>query len=230
MIEDSSTFKKPFNLFLPRSHCPRCKHSLSWKHNIPLFSFLCLKGRCAYCYKKIASLYFFIELLTALSFLLIAVFFKQTPYLFPLLVFVSITTPLIIIDLQHQLLPDQLTLGLLWIGLLVNLFTTFAPLHDAVIGAAAGYLALWLIGNTYSLLTKKIGMGAGDFKLLAALGAWFGWMLLPWILFTAALLGIIIGGGTLLLQKKSFSQTIPFGPFLIIGALIVFFIMTWWGI
>lgn len=217
MMQHATPFadsKQVFNLFLPRSHCTACRTIIPAWHNIPLLSFIWLKGKCHQCKHPISYQYPLVEGLSMLlSFTAAWVFGYQWSLLFALL-FIWILITLTWIDIQHQLLPDSLTLGLLWLGLLANTETLFAPLPDAVKSCAIAYLCLWLLIQLFYLLTKKIGMGHGDFKLYAAFGAWFGWpMLLP-ILITACTLGSIFGIVYLLYTKKSKETPIPFGPFL----------------
>ena len=212
------------NLFFPRSFCRHCKHTVAIWHNIPLLSYALLKGKCAYCHDKISSDYPLVELLFCILALTALARFGLTPRLLSALLFLALMICLTWIDKNQQLLPDELSLSLLWLGLLVNLNQQFVPLHDAVIGAISGYLSLWLIMHGYRLLTNKIGMGHGDFKLFAALGAWFGWSLLPLMLLFSATMGALVGGVYLYRQGKSIQTPIPFGPFLCLsGTLVLFF-------
>ncbi len=170
---------EPFNLMLPRSACPQCGHQITALENIPVVSYLVLRGKCSGCKTPISVRYPIIELLTGtLSAFLIWRFGSGLAGL-ATLIFAYLLIAMTFIDADTQLLPDDLTLPLLWLGLLVNLQATFVPLSDAVIGAAAGYLSLWSIYWLFKLVTGKEGMGYGDFKLLAALGAWLGWSILP---------------------------------------------------
>ncbi|MFZ5580919.1 MAG: prepilin peptidase [Pseudomonadota bacterium] len=214
----------PFNIAVPASHCPACHHALRWWENLPLVSYLLLRGRCSSCKTGISPQYPLVEAATAALAVLTAV---QIPFGWPLLfalVLVWSLLALTVIDLNTMLLPDQLTLPLLWLGLLLNLSGMFAPLQDAVIGAAAGYLSLWSVYHGFRLLTGKEGMGYGDFKLLAALGAWMGWQALPGIILLSSLVGAIIGIGMILLRGKDKNVPIPFGPYLAIAGLIWFFL------
>ena len=203
-----------FDLMLPRSHCPTCNKLIPAWHNIPLLSYLILRGKCAYCKQSISIRYFLIELLTLLLSVIICVHFGPSWQLLAGLVFTWFIIALTFIDLDHQILPDNLTLTLLWIGLLCNLFTVFIPLASAVLGAIVGYVSLWSFTYLYKLVTGKMGMGHGDFKLFAAFGAWFGWQALPLIIILAALLGSITGIIWSLINKKHRNTPIAFGPFL----------------
>ncbi|MDF1678519.1 MAG: A24 family peptidase [Legionellaceae bacterium] len=215
--------KTPFNLFLPRSTCRTCERIIPFWHNIPIISFLILKGRCAYCKSSISWQYPLVESICLILSLTAGPYFGFNLTLLFALGFIWILICLCVIDLQHQLLPDSLTLGLLWLGLLANINALFTPLPDAVIGAIAGYLTLWLIMKIFYFCTKKIGMGHGDFKLLAAFGAWFGWMLLPSLLLIASVLGATAGIIYLKATKQSKETPIPFGPFLCLGGFLILF-------
>ena len=206
-----------FNLVLPRSRCPTCNHLIGSLENIPVISWLLLKGRCKHCQCKIPSRYPSIEILTGLMSLAVAYFIPfGWPAIFAL-VFTWVLISLTFIDFDTMLLPDQLTLPLLWLGLLVNMSGTFIGLEDAVLGAALGYLSLWSIYWVFKLATGKEGMGYGDFKLLAALGAWFGWQALPLIIILSSFAGAIIGITLLIASKDKQSRPMPFGPYLAIA-------------
>jgi leader peptidase (prepilin peptidase) / N-methyltransferase len=210
-----------FNLMLPRSACPRCGHQISAMENIPLFSFIALRGKCAECKTAISKRYPLVELLTALiSFGLIWHFGAGLAGLSSL-VFAYFLIALALIDFDTQLLPDNLTLPLLWCGLLVNTAGIFCSLDEAVLGAAIGYGSLWLIYWVFKLVTKKEGMGYGDFKLLAALGAWGGWTLLPGIILFSSLAGAIIGICLIRFGQHDRTVPIPFGPYLALAGLIM---------
>lgn len=224
--QDVSTEKSPkINLFLPRSFCPSC-HSLvkAWQ-NIPLISYLLLKGRCHHCKTPISIRYPLIELLTLCLSLYATWHFGFTFQLVFALLAIALLIPLICIDIQHQLLPDCLTLSLLWIGLIANTQQLFTSLPNAVFSAAGAYLALWLFVKLFYLMTHKIGMGNGDFKLFAALGAWFGWMFLPFILLLSSIAGTLFGVLYLSFNQYSKETPIAFGPFLGVMGLITLF----WG-
>ncbi|WP_323884401.1 prepilin peptidase [Aeromonas hydrophila] len=206
-----------YNLMVPRSACPHCGHAITAMENIPLLSWLWLKGRCRECQAPISARYPLVELLTALLSLVVAATFAPGWGLLAALLLTWILVALTFIDLDKMLLPDQLTLPLLWGGLLFNLAGGFAPLADAVIGAMAGYLVLWSLYWAFKLLTGKEGMGYGDFKLLAALGAWLGWQALPIVLLLSSLVGAFIGIGLILLRNHHQNKPIPFGPYLAIA-------------
>ncbi|BDC80560.1 prepilin peptidase [Aeromonas hydrophila] len=206
-----------YNLMVPRSACPHCGHAITAMENIPLLSWLWLKGRCRECQAPISARYPLVELLTALLSLVVAATFAPGWGLLAALLLTWVLVALTFIDLDKMLLPDQLTLPLLWGGLLFNLAGGFAPLADAVIGAMAGYLVLWSLYWAFKLLTGKEGMGYGDFKLLAALGAWLGWQALPIVLLLSSLVGAFIGIGLILLHNHHQNKPIPFGPYLAIA-------------
>ncbi|MDX7776866.1 A24 family peptidase [Aeromonas hydrophila] len=206
-----------YNLMVPRSACPHCGHAITAMENIPLLSWLWLKGRCRECQAPISARYPLVELLTALLSLVVAATFAPGWGLLAALLLTWVLLALTFIDLDKMLLPDQLTLPLLWGGLLFNLTGGFAPLADAVIGAMAGYLVLWSLYWAFKLLTGKEGMGYGDFKLLAALGAWLGWQALPIVLLLSSLVGAFIGIGLILLRNHHQNKPIPFGPYLAIA-------------
>ena len=204
----------PFNLMVPRSRCPSCGHGITAAENIPLLSWLWLRGRCSACKAPISVRYPLVELVTALLSLVVS---WQLPAGWPTLAGLLLTwslIPLTLIDLDRMLLPDQITLPLLWGGLFFNLVGGFVPLTDAVIGAMVGYLTLWGLYWAFKLLTGKEGMGYGDFKLLAALGAWLGWQALPLILLLSALVGALIGLSLIALRRHQQGNPIPFGPYL----------------
>lgn len=217
--------QKLINLFFPRSFCPSCKATVKAWQNIPILSYLFLRGRCYQCKASISIRYPLIELVTMLLSLYAAWHFGFTIQLMFALIAIWILICLIFIDLDHQILPDSLTLSLLWIGLIANTENLFAPLPQAVLSAAGAYMGLWMFIKIFYLFTGKIGMGHGDFKLFAAFGAWFGWIFLPLILLLSSISGTIIGLLYLRLQNKSKDTTIPFGPFLCISGLISLF----WG-
>ena len=223
-----------FNLMTPRSHCPHCKHTISAWHNIPLLSYMLLRGKCAYCKQHISLQYFYIELICTIVTLFLALYYPIGWKLLGALLFTWSLIPLIIIDFKEQLLPDEITLLLLWLGLVFNIFNTFTPLVTAVIGTMLGYISLWLITYGYKLFTGKMAMGHGDFKLLASLGAWLGWQSLPLIIFIAAILGIIFGLTWLICTRQKTSTAIAFGPYLAITGWLAFIfhdsLVNWYGI
>jgi len=208
---------EPFNLVVPRSRCPKCNHLIGASENIPLLSWLLQRGACKSCGSKISKRYPCIELLTGFMSLAVAL---VIPFGWPLvfaLIFTWVLISLTFIDFDTMLLPDQLTLPLLWLGLLINISATFTDLTSAVIGAVFGYLSLWSVYWGFKLLTGKEGMGYGDFKLLAALGAWFGWQALPLIILISSLAGAIIGIAVIACSKDKKSRPMPFGPYLAIA-------------
>ncbi|UBO74507.1 prepilin peptidase [Aeromonas rivuli] len=215
--ESESAPTEPYNLMVPRSRCPHCHHAISALENIPLLSWLWLKGRCRSCSAPISARYPLVELLTALLSVVVASRLPADPSLLAYLLLTWVLVALTFIDLDKMLLPDPLTLPLLWAGLLVNLIWQKVPLADAVIGAMAGYLVLWSLYWAFKLLTGKEGMGYGDFKLLAALGAWLGWQALPLILLLSSLVGAVIGIALIASRRQAHSNPIPFGPYLAIA-------------
>ena len=210
-----------YNLLVPRSHCPQCKTPLRAVDNIPIASWFALRGRCAHCATRISVRYPIVEALTALLSATIAWKFGLTWQTALALVFTWTLIALTFIDADTTLLPDDLTLPLLWLGLLANVFGLFVPLKDAVIGAAAGYLALWSIYWAFKLATGKEGMGYGDFKLLAALGAWMGWKALLPIVLLSSLVGAVVGVALIVLARRGREIPIPFGPYLAAAGMIV---------
>lgn len=215
--EEEQATEPRYNLMVPRSACPHCGHAITALENIPLLSWLWLKGRCGECQAPISARYPLVELLTALLSVAVAMVISPGWEALAALLLTWVLVALTFIDLDKMLLPDQLTLPLLWGGLLFNLIGGFAPLADAVIGAMAGYLVLWSLYWAFKLLTGKEGMGYGDFKLLAALGAWLGWQALPIILLLSSLVGAIIGISLIALRKHHQGNPIPFGPYLAIA-------------
>jgi leader peptidase (prepilin peptidase)/N-methyltransferase len=212
-----------YNLVEPRSACPHCNHQITAIENIPVISYLFLRGKCSKCKASISARYPIVELITGtLSALLIWHFGSGLAGL-AALVFAYLLIAMTFIDADTQLLPDDLTLPLLWCGLLINLNGTFVPLKDAVIGAAAGYLSLWTIYWAFKLATGKEGMGYGDFKLLAALGAWLGWTMLPIIILFSSLVGAVVGIALIVFTKHGRDNPIPFGPYLAAAGMITLF-------
>ena len=204
----------PPDLVFKGSHCTHCKHALSPLDNIPLLSFLALRGRCRYCKTPISWQYPLVEFLSAAACVVLAWKFGFGWHLLAALVFTWVLLAAAGIDARTQLLPDQLTLPLLWLGLLIALVPLFVDAPTAILGAAIGWLSLWLVFWLFKLMTGKEGMGYGDFKLLAALGAWMGvWALLP-IILLSSLIGAIVGGAILAIHKKGRETPIPFGPFI----------------
>ncbi|MBS0298413.1 MAG: prepilin peptidase [Proteobacteria bacterium] len=214
-----------FNLFTPRSACVQCGHKITAWENIPIISYLMLRGRCSHCHTRISPRYPIVEVITALMSGLVAWHYGYSFVAIAALILVWALIALAVIDLNTQLLPDDITLPLLWIGLLVNTNHGFTDIQSAVIGAVAGYLSLWSIYWCFKLTTGKEGMGYGDFKLLAAIGAWLGWSMLPIVILFSSLVGALVGIGLILTAKLNRNIPIPFGPYLVGGALIALF----WG-
>jgi leader peptidase (prepilin peptidase)/N-methyltransferase len=212
-----------YDLLLPRSQCPGCGAKLSPRHNIPLLSYLLLRGRCAGCGNPISLRYPMVELLAAALSAVLIWHFGSGPRGMSALLLMYFLLAMAWIDAETGLLPDDLTLPLLWSGLLVNLDGMIVPLREAVLGALGGYIALWLIFQLYRLIAGKDGMGYGDFKLLAALGAWLGWSMLPVILLLASIAGLMIGIALQLGGQRRAGAMLPFGPFLAAGGLFSLF-------
>jgi leader peptidase (prepilin peptidase)/N-methyltransferase len=212
-----------YNLWLPRSACVKCGHSITALENIPLLSWLWLRGRCSSCGTPISARYPLVELLTALLSAAVAWKWGLSMQTLGALILVWMLIALAFIDLDTTLLPDSLTMPLLWLGLLFNLGGHFASLPDAVIGAMAGYGVLWTVYWLFKLVTGKEGMGFGDFKLLAAIGAWLGWQMLPVTLLLSSVVGAAIGVAMILLVKHDRRIPIPFGPYLAGGGLVALF-------
>jgi leader peptidase (prepilin peptidase)/N-methyltransferase len=204
-----------FNLLVPRSRCGSCGAAINAWQNIPIVSWLLLRGRCNSCAAPISVRYPMVEGLTAIVSIVVIAKFGYTWTGLAALVFTWALIALAFIDLDTKLLPDDLTLPLLWFGLAMNLGGTFTDLPAAVIGAIAGYLVLWSIYWVFKLLTGKEGMGYGDFKLLAAFGAWFGWQALPALVLISSVAGVILGGAWLAVRRSR--EAIPFGPFLAVA-------------
>jgi len=213
-----------YNLLVPRSACPKCGHKITAMENIPVISYLFLRGKCSGCKTPISLRYPMIEALTGILAGLISWHFGYSAMAVAAWVFAFALIALTFIDFDTQLLPDDITLPLLWLGLLFNLNGGFTDLHSALIGAVAGYLILWSVYWLFKLLTGKEGMGYGDFKLLAAIGAWFGWQLLPAVILLSSLAGSIIGIGLIVLTKHGRNVPIPFGPYLALGGIAALFL------
>lgn len=213
----------PFTLSRPRSACPHCGHRITALENIPIISYLLLRGKCSACKASISMRYPLIEALTGALIGLISWKFGYSSITIFAWAFTFALIALTFIDFDTQLLPDDITLPLLWLGLLFNINYGFTDLKSAVIGAAAGYLILWSIYWLFKLIRGKEGMGYGDFKLLAAIGAWFGWQLLPAVILLSSTLGALIGIILILLAKRGKDVPMPFGPFLAIGGIAALF-------
>ena len=213
-LEPESTDGAPPGIVWEASHCPQCKHKLGALENIPVLSWVVLRGRCRHCGERISWQYPFVELLTCVGSALVAWRFGFGWQTLAGVAFTWALVALAGIDVRTQLLPDQITLPLLWLGLLISLLPLFVDSPSSILGAALGYLALWSVYWLFKLVTGKEGMGYGDFKLLGALGAWMGaWSLLP-IVLLSSLIGAIIGGSLLAIQGRDRATPIPFGPFL----------------
>ncbi len=211
----------PLTLLLPASRCPSCQAAIRPWHNVPVVSWLVLRGRCAACRAPISAQYPLVEAATGLLSVVCALRFGWSPALGAALVLTWALVALSVIDLRTQLLPDTITLPLLWLGLLLSINGVFVRPSASIIGAAAGYLSLWSVYHVFRWVTGKEGMGYGDFKLLAALGAWFGWKALPMLVLLSSVAGAIVGGGLILLRRHDRNVPIPFGPFLAIAGWIV---------
>ena len=201
----------------PSSTCPSCQHKIRFYENIPVISWLFLRGKCSKCQNKISIRYPLVELSTAVLSVVIAANFGVTITTLGLLVLTWGLVCLTLIDLDHMLLPDQFTLPLIWLGLVININGAIVPLSDAVIGAIVGYMSLFSIFWLFKLITGKEGMGHGDFKLVAVFGAWIGWQLLPLLILMASAVGAIIGISMMVFKNHQREQAIPFGPYLAIA-------------
>jgi len=206
--------QEPLSLALPRSRCPACGHAITALENIPILSYLALGGRCRGCRARISPRYPLVEALTGIAFALAAWKFGPSAAAIGAMMFVASMIALTFIDVDKQLLPDDITLPLLWAGLLFNAFGVFTDLKSAVLGAAAGYLLLWSVYWLFKLATGKEGMGFGDFKLLAAIGAWTGWAMLPLTILLSSFVGAVVGIALMVLAKHGRDVPIPFGPYL----------------
>lgn len=209
-----------FNLIVPRSRCPACGHPITALENIPVVSYLMLGGRCSACKTRISARYPIIEALSGLLSGYVAWRFGLSAAGLSALIFVWAMIALAFVDLDTFYLPDDITLPLLWSGLILNMFGVFTDLRSAVIGAVCGYLALWSIYWLYKLATGKEGMGYGDFKLLAAIGAWLGWKMLPLVILLSSFVGALIGISLIALARQGRDVPIPFGPYLAIAGVI----------
>jgi len=212
--EIEATTLPKYNLSVPRSHCPACNHQVKIIENIPIISYLFLKGKCSSCGIKISPQYPFVELLTALFTIAVVWKFGFSIQALGGVLFTWFLIALSGIDIKTQLLPDSMTLPLLWLGIICNIFSVYTDLTSSVLGAIFGYLALWSVFHLFKLVTGKDGMGYGDFKLLAALGAWLGWQNLPLIILLSSAVGAIIGIFMIVTKLQERSQPIPFGPYL----------------
>jgi len=212
-----------FNLATPRSRCPHCGTQVAAFDNIPVVSFLLLRGKCRHCSAPIGGRYPLIEICSAVLSGAAAWHFVDPVATGGALILIWALIALAFIDVDTQLLPDNITLPLVWIGLLFNLNGTFATLNDAVIGAIAGYMSLWTVFQLFRLLTGKEGMGYGDFKLLAAIGAWLGWQMLPVTILLSSVVGAVVGISLIVFSRHGRDNPIPFGPYLAAAGLIALF-------
>ena len=205
---------EPFNLVVPRSKCPKCGHKITALENIPVISWLVLRGKCRECGTRISIQYPLIELTAAIMSMVVAAYFGVTWMTLAALGLTWALIALSVIDIRTQLLPDVITLPLLWAGIIVNFHGLFTDLESAVLGAIFGYMSLWTVYQLFRLLTGKEGMGFGDFKLLAALGAWLGWQFLPLIIILSAVVGAAVGIAMIIFRGRDRNIPIPFGPYL----------------
>ncbi len=213
-VADATAEPEPFNLAVPRSRCPACGSEIKAWQNIPVISYLLLRGKCANCQAPISVRYPIVEFVTMVLSLIVAWHFGPTPQAVLGIVVTWFFVSMTMIDIDHQLLPDSLTLPLMWIGLLAALSPVFTDLQSAVIGAAAGYMVLWLVYQLFRIVTGKEGMGYGDFKLLAAIGALLGWQALPVVILLSSLVGAVVGVGLIAMTGRDRNIPIPFGPYL----------------
>ena len=220
--EGSSESSRKFNLFVPRSQCPNCAHMITAIENIPVISYLFLRGKCSSCKIKISIQYPIIEILTALVSVFVASKMGFGWQALAALIFTWTLITLSLIDAKTMLLPDNLTIPLMWLGIAVNYQSLFVDLQSSVLGAMIGYMSLWGLFHLFRLLTGKEGMGYGDFKILAAIGAWGGWQILPFTVFASSFIGAIVGISLILIQQKKGSHPIPFGPWLALAGFIGF--------
>ena len=217
LLLPADTSTSAFNLLLPNSQCPHCSHEIKPWENIPVISYLFLRGKCSSCKAPISMRYPLVELACGLLSAFIAWHFGFTWQAGAMLLLTWGLLAMSLIDVDHQLLPDSLVLPLLWLGLIANSFGLFTSLEDALWGAVAGYLSLWSVYWLFKLVTGKEGMGYGDFKLLAMLGAWGGWQVLPLTILLSSLVGAVLGLIMLRLRNAEASTPIPFGPYLAIA-------------
>ena len=222
---ESPSPSEALSLARPRSRCPACGHQITALENIPIISYLILRGKCSKCAAPISRRYPVVEAATGLLSAYAAWHFGPTPQAVGALIILWALIALTAIDCDTQLLPDSITLPLLWIGLALNLAGAYADISSAVIGAMAGYLTLWSVYWLFKLATGKEGMGYGDFKLLAALGAWMGWQMLPVIILLSSIVGAIVGISLIVFSRHGRNTPIPFGPYLAAAGIIALF----WG-
>lgn len=206
--------KQKLTLSRPASHCPSCKAPVRVWQNIPVISYLLLRGKCANCKTPISLLYPTVELTTGLLSLIVVIYFGWSWQAAAALILTWALVPLTVIDLQHQLLPDSITLPLLWIGLLLSITGIFTNPVDSILGAVLGYMSLWIIYQAFRVLTGKEGMGYGDFKLFAVFGAWLGWQSLPMVVLLSSVVGTVVATLLIVIKKLPQDRAIPFGPFI----------------
>jgi len=216
-IPSPNEHRERFDLTLPRSRCSKCNQSIAAWDNIPVFSYIILGGKCRHCKTRISFRYPFVELLTAAASVAVAMHFGFSIQALFALVLTWALIALTFIDYDTQLLPDDITLPLLWLGLIISIESVFVGPVTSIIGAVAGYLSLWLVYQVFKLVTGKEGMGFGDFKLLALLGAWLGWQMLPLVILLSSIVGAVIGISLVLIKKHNKDHPIPFGPYLAIA-------------
>jgi leader peptidase (prepilin peptidase)/N-methyltransferase len=214
-----------YNLHTPRSACPNCGHQISAMENIPVFSYLALRGKCSKCSCKISMRYPIVETVSCILSAYAAWHFGFGLAAVAAILFLWALIALTFIDIDTQLLPDDITLPLLWLGIIVNLYGTYTTLNNAVVGAIAGYLVLWSVYWLFKLATGKEGMGYGDFKLLSAIGAWLGWSMLPLVIMLSSVVGAVVGITLIIAARHGRDIPIPFGPYLAGGGVIALF----WG-
>jgi leader peptidase (prepilin peptidase) / N-methyltransferase len=222
-VQPATALPSKYNIVTPRSACPHCDHKITSLENIPIISYLMLGGKCKGCKAKISMRYPLIEALTGVLIGAVAYKFGYSYASLFAFIFVFALVALTFIDFDTQLLPDDITLPLLWLGLIFNFNTGFTDLKSAVLGAIFGYLILWSVYWLFKLVTGKEGMGYGDFKLLGAIGAWFGWQLLPAVILLSSVVGAVIGIALIVFRGKSGGTAIPFGPFLALGGIAALF-------
>jgi len=210
-------YTRSLGLALPASACPTCGHTIRFWENIPVLSYLLLRGKCSVCGNAISIQYPLVEAFTAAASVVVARHFGITLQTLAMLIFTWTLIALVLIDIKKQLLPDNITLPLLWLGIFISLFHLFTDVQSSIIGAIMGYLVLWSVFQLFKLVTGKEGMGYGDFKLLAALGAWGGYTLLPQVILVSSVIGSIFGISMVLLKLSRKQQPIPFGPYLAIA-------------
>lgn len=223
--EHEVTGAAPMTIATPRSHCVHCQHQLIWYENIPVVSYVFLRAKCAACHKTISPLYPAIELLACIAAIFALAWFGGHIRLFGALILSFALIPIAFVDVRHLIIPDDIVLPTMWLGLLCNAFDMFVPLKDALFGAVAGYMALWLVYWLHRIATGKEGLGYGDFKLTAMLGAWLGVGLVPVVLVLAFAGGAVFGTALMIAGRAKIASAIPFGPFLAVAG----WVSLYWG-